>query len=101
MDALARGARAAKRGDRVLLIDLYGTGDSGGDFGDATLPIWREDLRRGAAWLTERGVVRLDVSTRRCDRPVPDEHGRLSREEPPLDRVDMSDMIRECRTSCW
>jgi len=45
----------------VLLVDLYGTGDSGGDFGDATLAIWRDDLRRGAAWLAERGVTRLDV----------------------------------------
>ena len=59
---LALAARALQgAGIDVLLIDLYGTGDSGGDFGDATLAIWRDDLRRGAAWLAERGVARLDV----------------------------------------
>ena len=59
---LSLAARALQSaGIEVLLIDLYGTGDSGGDFGDATLAIWRDDLRRGAAWLAERGVTRLDV----------------------------------------
>ena len=59
---LSLAARALQSaGIEVLLIDLFGTGDSGGDFGDATLAIWRDDLRRGAAWLAERGVARLDV----------------------------------------
>ena len=59
---LALAARALQgAGIDVLLIDLYGTGDSGGDFGDATLAIWHDDLRRGAAWLAQRGVTRLDV----------------------------------------
>jgi len=59
---LSLAARALQSaGIEVLLIDLFGTGDSGGDFGDATLAVWRDDLRRGAAWLAARGVARLDV----------------------------------------
>ena len=59
---LALAARALQSaGMDVLLIDLFGTGDSGGDFGDATLAIWRDDLQRGAAWLAQRGVTRIDV----------------------------------------
>ena len=34
----------AEAGHDVLLPDLYGTGDSEGDFGEATLEIWRADL---------------------------------------------------------
>ena len=45
----------------VLHLDLYGTGDSGGDFADATLACWRDDLRRAATWLADRGITRLDV----------------------------------------
>ncbi len=40
--ALAR--RLADAGYAVLLPDLYGTGDSEGDFSDATLAIWRSDI---------------------------------------------------------
>lgn len=42
LSAMARAAGDA--GYDVLLPDLYGTGDSGGDFGDATLELWRSDL---------------------------------------------------------
>jgi exosortase A-associated hydrolase 2 len=55
----ARALQAA--GIHVLMIDLYGTGDSGGDFSNATLAIWRDDVRRAAGWLAGRGVTRLDV----------------------------------------
>jgi exosortase A-associated hydrolase 2 len=59
---LSLAARALQRvGLHVLLVDLYGTGDSGGDFADATLSLWRDDLQRAAAWLSEQGVVGLDV----------------------------------------
>ncbi|HZF16066.1 MAG TPA: hydrolase 2, exosortase A system-associated [Steroidobacteraceae bacterium] len=47
---LALAARAlAALGYRVLTVDLYGTGDSEGDFADARWEIWIEDLRRLAA----------------------------------------------------
>jgi exosortase A-associated hydrolase 2 len=43
---LALQARAlARTGFAVLVPDLYGTGDSAGDFADATLELWKEDLR--------------------------------------------------------
>jgi exosortase A-associated hydrolase 2 len=48
-------ARAlARAGYGVLQLDLYGCGDSDGDFGDARWAIWQEDLARGAAWLHAR-----------------------------------------------
>ncbi|UGQ46224.1 hydrolase 2, exosortase A system-associated [Massilia endophytica] len=41
----------ADHGFAVLQLDLYGCGDSAGDFGDARWSIWQEDLDRGAHWL--------------------------------------------------
>lgn len=49
-------ARAlASRGFDTLLIDLFGTGDSGGDFRDARLPSWLDDIEAAADWLEARG----------------------------------------------
>jgi exosortase A-associated hydrolase 2 len=51
----AMQARAlAALGYGVLQIDLYGCGDSSGDFGDARWQLWKEDLEAGAAWLRQR-----------------------------------------------
>ena len=48
----AMQARAlAKIGYTVLLIDLYGCGDSSGDFKDASWEIWKEDLKLALDWL--------------------------------------------------
>jgi exosortase A-associated hydrolase 2 len=45
-------ARAfAEAGWIVLQIDLYGCGDSSGDFGDATWQQWLDDVKEGATWL--------------------------------------------------
>lgn len=50
--ALARTAREfAAKGYAVLAFDPFGTGDSEGDFGDATLSIWREDCLAALDWL--------------------------------------------------
>lgn len=38
----------------VLVIDLYGCGDSSGDFAEATWSRWQEDIRLAAAWLRDR-----------------------------------------------
>ena len=38
----------------VLLMDLYGCGDSSGDFGDARWEIWLEDLAGALSWLRGR-----------------------------------------------
>ncbi|MBN9429715.1 MAG: hypothetical protein J0H09_24745 [Burkholderiales bacterium] len=44
----AQAHRLAARGWAVLMIDLFGTGDSPGNAADATLPLWRSDLLRAA-----------------------------------------------------
>lgn len=45
----------------VLTIDLFGCGDSEGDFSEARWEIWREDLRTAVRWLDERGGERLSL----------------------------------------
>lgn len=52
-------ARAfAKAGFAVLQIDLFGCGDSSGDFAEARWEIWREDVLAASSWLAERtGMV--------------------------------------------
>ena len=53
MAALQARALAA-RGYAVLLLDLYGCGDSDGDFGDASWQQWKVDIAAASAWLQER-----------------------------------------------
>lgn len=47
--------RMAASGIAVLLVDPYGTGDSAGEFGEASLAVWLDDLRRAHTWLRETG----------------------------------------------
>ena len=59
---VALAARALQRaGHDVLLVDLYGTGDSAGDFADASLAVWRDDLACAVGWLAACGTTHLDV----------------------------------------
>jgi exosortase A-associated hydrolase 2 len=44
----------AQRGIGTVLPDLYGTGDSGGDFSDGDLAVWREDLLLAMQWCRQR-----------------------------------------------
>ena len=53
MAALQARALAAS-GISVLQIDLYGCGDSAGDFGDATWSLWIDDVVEAARWVHER-----------------------------------------------
>lgn len=53
MTAMA-ARRLAQRGYAVLQIDLHGSGDSDGDFGDATWASWRQDIHTAHAWLRQR-----------------------------------------------
>ena len=57
--AQARALRQAGVG--VLVLDLYGTGDSDGGFADARWETWREDIRAAGAWLRERGRDRVGL----------------------------------------
>jgi exosortase A-associated hydrolase 2 len=52
---------AARRGLAVVNTDLYGTGDSGGEFGDARWAGWIGDLRTAASFLRERGCARVTL----------------------------------------
>lgn len=53
--AAALQARAlAAQGWAVLQIDLYGSGDSDGEFGQADWQLWKQDLALAHAWLAAR-----------------------------------------------
>lgn len=53
--AVSLAARAmALRGWHVLLLDPTGTGDSSGDFGEATWEAWQADVRHAVHWLRDR-----------------------------------------------
>lgn len=45
----------AAAGTGMLVLDPYGCGDSGGDFGDARWETWLEDTARAALWMREQG----------------------------------------------
>src|SRR5262249_50696571 len=45
----------AANGFSVLVPDLYGCGDSGGDFAEARWDVWLDDLHRCLDWLRARG----------------------------------------------
>lgn len=48
-------------GYRVMLLDLSGCGDSGGDFADATWSRWVEDAQFAARTLTNQGIGPLTI----------------------------------------
>lgn len=51
---LSRTARGmAQRGFDVLMFDLFGTGDSEGDFGDTSWALWLGDCRCARHWLED------------------------------------------------
>jgi exosortase A-associated hydrolase 2 len=51
----------ARQGLGTLVIDLYGTGESDGEYGDARWDTWLEDIRCATAWLDDQsgGCVAL------------------------------------------
>lgn len=52
--AAAQARAFAAAGYAVLQLDLYGCGDSAGDFGDASWDMWRDDVAAAQAWLAAR-----------------------------------------------
>ena len=69
---MARAAADFAASDATaLLLDLHGTGDSEGDFREATVRQWRSDIRTGTTWLADRGCRRLDVLAVRAGALLP------------------------------
>ncbi|MGF6114731.1 exosortase A-associated hydrolase 2 [Janthinobacterium lividum] len=52
--AAAQARAFAAAGYSVLQIDLFGCGDSTGDFGEARWDIWHNDLHLACAWMAQR-----------------------------------------------
>jgi exosortase A-associated hydrolase 2 len=60
MAALQARALAAE-GVATLILDPFGTGDSAGDFRDATLSLWLDDVVAAADWLNAQGNTILSL----------------------------------------
>lgn len=59
---VALQARAfSNQGYAVLVFDLFGTGESIGDFGDATWQIWLQNIDTAIDWLKQQGAQSVDV----------------------------------------
>ncbi len=50
--------RFVKAGYGVLILDLFGTGDSEGGFGETSIEIWQKDILAAINWLNEQSDVR-------------------------------------------
>jgi exosortase A-associated hydrolase 2 len=55
------GQRLASAGVLFVLPDLYGTGDSDGDFEESTWEQWTSNIRSVTEALADYGIARLDV----------------------------------------
>ena len=55
------GQGLAASGIGLVMADLYGTGDSAGDFRDATWSGWVADLTSVHRWLVAQGATRVDL----------------------------------------
>ncbi len=51
----------AKQGYAVLVLDLFGTGDSFGEFGEATFDIWLKNIGSAIDWLKQQGAHSVDL----------------------------------------
>jgi len=55
------GRALSARGVAVLVLDLFGTGDSGGEFSDGRWDIWRADAEAARSWLARRATGGLSL----------------------------------------
>ena len=55
------GQYLAAQGIVTLVLDLYGTGDSEGDFSEARWSIWLDDMDCGVEWLVDRGFKTISI----------------------------------------
>ncbi len=74
--------RLAALGFHVLLLDLYGTGDSGGDFGEARWEGWLADVGRARAWLAQQSGLPVGLWGLRTGCLLAAEHQKQNEEEP-------------------
>lgn len=51
----------ANQGYAVLVLDLFGTGDSTGNFGDATWLLWLQNIDAAIDWLNQQGAQSIDL----------------------------------------
>jgi len=51
----------AEQGYAVLVLDLWGTGDSQGDFSDATWEIWLSDIDTAVKWLQDKEYLSINL----------------------------------------
>ncbi|WP_210394976.1 serine aminopeptidase domain-containing protein [Motiliproteus sediminis] len=59
---VSRQARAlAERGEPVVTLDYFGTGDSEGEFEQAGLALWQQDVNDALAWLHAEGVASISL----------------------------------------
>jgi exosortase A-associated hydrolase 2 len=55
------GRALASRGRLVVMPDLSGTGDSGGEFRDASWQVWVDDLERVFVDLSDKGLAPTEI----------------------------------------
>ena len=59
---VSRQARAfVERGDAVVCLDYFGTGDSEGEFEQASVSRWLQDVSDCVAWLRTQGVASVNL----------------------------------------
>lgn len=51
----------AEQGIAVLVLDLFGTGESNGDFGESTWSIWLQDIEDAIGWLKLQGAQSVSL----------------------------------------
>ncbi len=51
----------SRHGIGAVILDLFGTGDSQGDFSEARVDVWRRDITQVVAWLREVGATRVQA----------------------------------------
>jgi len=51
----------AEQGYAVLILDLFGTGDSAGDFGAASWDIWQNNIADTIEWLKQQGAQTITL----------------------------------------
>jgi exosortase A-associated hydrolase 1/exosortase A-associated hydrolase 2 len=56
-----QAAALADKGATVIVPDLFGTGDSDGDFGQADWDVWKQDIRFLIQWAVAQGAKRVTL----------------------------------------